>query len=161
MLFFCHSNTLGVNQHSAINNSVIMSSPPWVLYMPWSVSTEILSCHPWARSPLSACILSPSSELRRRFWFLLPWLAGCQVLSGPDFALMIAGLPAEPISVITPLLLEYDGASPSWCSHSWLFGPWGIALAHTLCSAIISLIPILSRLIPVWGQWSVQADKKS
>lgn len=59
---------------------------------------------------------------------------------------------------------------PAWIRWGWAllvqshFGPWGTALLllspDTLCSAIITLIPVPSHLLLVWGQWNGQDDKK-
>lgn len=121
-----------------------------------------------------ASIHGPGALFQPVFWLpLLSWeilasaVLTCWLYSWVDQTspcLKIAGLPAEPIPVIIPALLESGGAGPCWCSHSWLFGPWGTALLllspDTLCSAIIILIPIPSHFILVWGQWSVQVHKK-
>lgn len=147
---------------NAINKNAIMMPPPWVLYMPWSVSTENLRFYPWARSSLSACILAPSPELRGRFWLLLSWLAGCTPectrhcpawqFPGCQQSLFLSSpLPCLNMMELGPV-------------DSWHFGPWGPALLFLspdiLCSAIIILIPIPSHLILVWGQWSVWVSKK-
>lgn len=135
---------------------------------------ECPTCPDQSQQRSSAAIHGPGALFQPVFLFpLLSWEVGscfCSpdllavLLSGPDFALPDNGWAAlflsSALSCLNMLGLGFVGAAT----------PSSLALGGYLCSCYLSpdslyleitiLIPIPSHLILVWGQSSVQVDKK-